>query len=59
VSANRIPLELIENGFETENRRQQDFSTSPSASAPPPTPTKSDNWAISWDVWSSAADAAH
>lgn len=25
VSANRIPLELIENGFETENRRQQEF----------------------------------
>lgn len=25
MSANRIPLELIENGFETENRRQQEF----------------------------------
>lgn len=57
LSATRLLVELIENGLEAEQRKQQAFLTWPSASAMKPTRKQQSVWAINWDTWFLAVDA--
>src|ERR1700674_4411248 len=58
LSANRMLVDLIENGIEAEKEKKKEvFSTSPSASGMPPIRKKSNDWVIRWAGWSSATDA--
>jgi hypothetical protein len=57
LSSNRMLAELIENGFEAEKRKQQEFSNLPSFSATLPTQRKPSVSVINWAEWFLAADA--
>jgi N6-adenosine-specific RNA methylase IME4 len=57
LSANRMLVELIENGIETEKRKQREFFGLAERFATPPTRKRSNGWATKRAGWFSAADA--
>jgi hypothetical protein len=57
LSANRMLLELIENGMAAERRKQKEFFDLAERFRMPPIRQRSNARAIRWAEWSLAADA--
>ena len=57
LSANRMLVELIENGIAAERQNRRSFLIWPNASGQRVMRTRSNAWAIRWAEWFSAADA--